>query len=661
MRYRAALAASVLLVANAPAFAQLDAEPKTPCLWRVVLKTQPHPLLSQSFRDRVKHDIVAALQPAMGPLGTVEVVELSELLAKATSDQQDPLLQQFDDKGFAALDGSRDLTGAKTHFLSLEYRDGKYHLESRQYDGFAGLASPLVRKQSVRASEMVGRTAGLMIDRDFGLTGSFDPVAGKTDSVRVSLRGGQLGNIDERQVKVGDIFSVSAVSKTERPAPPPVRTATGKIIAAPPGSIPPPALKAETRKFTLLRVTDVGRDGTIKCSVLTLYQNPFPASRNIVGYRCMKLGTVEGPLTIRLVTSNPEHQKSTGAATVRATENGFNAPKETRDLLKFKDGLFRSDRPLANVACVTVEHAGRSVPFPIPVLSADPVNLPFEINDELEKKAENLRNLLAAASRVTDARNAQTICFEATAKLIEKKKNGDALARAKGGFQSADEADKSISDDLGKLKESGDLTPEATKLIASIERQLAALRQFNKQLSEHVAMLEKVVARENDPTIAAREVQAEALTTRITLLLSRGDVDEAINGYDQLVTLLPDNPEVKARRDKLKADWAPKNDAHAKARDYLLKKWAAIATIPDYKESLPELGRAVDECKKNGDKYALRKLLTLFTAAGAKLNDLVTPLDPNADGDRKLATDAKSVITALGTLEVQITEFVDAK
>ncbi|MBA4189699.1 MAG: hypothetical protein C0467_17070 [Planctomycetaceae bacterium] len=657
MRLRATLVTFVTLVAAGPATAQLDPEPKTPCLWRVVLKAQPHPLLSQSFREQLKRDIVAALQPAMGSLGTVEVIDLAEL----PRDKWDTLWQNFDDKGFPALDASRDLTGAKTHFLTLEYRNGQYHLQSRQHDGFAGLASPIVRKQSVLASEMVGRTAGLMLDRDFGLTGTFEPVAGKVDTVKVTLRGGQLGALDDRIVRVGDVFSVSQVTKTDRPAPPPIRTATGKIIAAPPGSVPPPGLSATPRAFTLLRVTEVSKDGTLRCGVLTLYQNPFPPAKGVAGYRCMKLGTVEGPLTVRLVTSNPENQKSTGAATVRGTESGFGTPKEARDLFVYKDGLFRSARTLANVACVTVEHGGRSVPFPIPVLSADPVNLPFEINPELERKAENLRSLVAAAARVTDARNAQTICFEATANLIEKKKNAEALARAKGGFQAADAADKSISDDLARLKESPDRAPESTALMNSIERQLMALRAFNVQLNAHVKTLEAVVARENDPTIAAREVQAEALITRLTLLLGRGDVDEAINVYDQLVTLLPDNADVKAKRDRLKAEWAPKNDAHAKARDYLLKKWPGVATIPDFNDSLPELGRSIEECKKNGDKYTLRKLLTIFTAASVKLNDLVTPLDPNADGDRKLAADAKTVATALAAREVQITEFVDAK
>jgi tetratricopeptide (TPR) repeat protein len=654
MRVRLLAAVLATLALARPAPAQLDPEPKTPTLWRVVLKAKPHPLLSPSFREQLKRDALAALQPAMGPLGTVEVIDLGEV----PRDKWEPLWQQFDDKGFSALDASRDLTGAKTHFLALEYRDGQYHLEARQHDGFAGLASPVVRKQSVRAAELVGRTAGLMLDRDFGPTGSFDATPGKVDAVKVALRGGQLGALGDRVVKVGDVFAVSQVFKTQRPAPPPVRTATGKIIAAPPGSVPPPALSATLRPFTLLRVIEVNKDGTVRCGVLTLYQNPFPAANNLVGYRCMKLGTVDAPLTVRLVTSNPADQKSTGQATVRATEAGFGTPPDPKDRFTFRDGLFRSERPLANVACVTVTHGGRSVPFPVPVLGPEPVNLPFEINPELERKAENLRGLVAAAARVADARNAQTICFEATAALIEKKKNADALARARGGFQAADAADKGIADDLARIKESPDASPE---LVRSIERQLAALRQFNVQLAAHVKTLEAVVARENDPTIAAREVQAEALVTRITLLLGRGDVDEAINAYDLLVTLLPENADVKARRDKLKADWAPKSDAHSKARDYLLKKWPAVATVPDFRDSLPDLGRAVEECKKAGDKYALRKLLTVFTAAGVKLNDLVAPLDPNADADRKLAADAKAVAAALAALEVQITEFVDAK
>src|SRR5262245_36845772 len=196
MPLRVLAAFVVLFVAAGPAAAQIDPEPKTPYLWRVVVKVEQHPLLSASFREQLKRDLAAALQPALGTtLGTVDVVELADLLR---GEAPDPLWQQFDDKGFAALDAPRDLTGAKTHFLKIEYADGQYHLESRQHDGFVGLASPVVRKQSVRAPELVGRTAGIMLDRDFGLSASLNPVTladpkGEGKGVPVTVRGGEVG------------------------------------------------------------------------------------------------------------------------------------------------------------------------------------------------------------------------------------------------------------------------------------------------------------------------------------------------------------------------------------------------------------------------------------------------------------------------------------
>jgi tetratricopeptide (TPR) repeat protein len=658
MSHRVPTAVVVLLLAASPAAAQLDPEPKTPYLWRVVLKVQPHPLLSGAFREQLKRDLGAALQPALGPLGTVEVVDLADL----PRDKWDPLWQQFEDRGFAALDATRDLTGAKTHFLKLDYKDGQYLLESRQHDGFAGLASPVVRKQSVRAPELVGRTAGLMLDRDFGLVGTVEPGAGKGGEVKVHLRAGQLGPVD-RFVKAGDVFALSQVFKTNRPAPEPVRTATGKLVAPPAGSVPPPGLAANPRQFTLLRVKRVARDGELRCESLTAWTTAMPTTAsNLAGYRCMKLGTVEAPLSVRLVGSDTGKQPSVEQVKVRATEAGFDAPPGARDAFTFKDGLYRSARPLANVACVVVSLEGvEGKQFPVPILGPEPVNLPFETNRQAAERAAFVRDAVATASRVADAREAQTICFEATAKLIDKQKNAEALARAKGGLQAADTAEKGITDDVARLKERASLSPDGPKLVAAIEQNLVAMRKFNGDLREHVKTLEKVVARENDPSIAAREVQAQAINARIAVLLARGDADEAISAYDQLVTLDADDADAKAKRDKLKELWKAKSPAHEKARDYLLKTWPAVATIPDLKDSLPQIGAAVDECLRNKDHYTLRKLLTIFTGSIVKLKELNDQLDPNADADRKLAADAKAVGEAMAALENKIREFVEGK
>jgi tetratricopeptide (TPR) repeat protein len=652
-RLLAALA--TLLFVAGTARAQLDPEPKTPYLWRIVLKVQPHPLLSGAFREQLERDLVATLAPALGSLGTVEVVDLD----RVPKDKWDPLWAEFDIKGFEALTARRDLTGTKTHFLKLEYRDGRYLLESRQHDGFSGLASPVVRRQSLRAPELVGRTAGLMLDRDFGLAGTVEALP--KDEAKVTLRAGQLGPI-ERFVKVGDVFAVSQVTKTNRPAPPPARTATGKIIAPPPGSVPPPGLSAGPRQFTLLRVAEVGKDGVLKCGVLTRWKEALPKGKDVAGYRCMKLGTVEEPLAVRLVGSTGVMQKTAGQVTVRGNEVGFNAPADPRDSFEFKDGLYRSTRPFANVACVVVALAGgEAQQYPVPILGGDPVSLQFETSLQAAEQAAFIRAATSALQRADDARHAQSICFDATAKLIDKQKNAEALARAKGGHQAADAADKSIAEDLARLKEQVGLAPEGPRIVAAIDQKLRALRDFNQKLGEHIKKLDDVVRRENDPTIGARQVQIESTAERIKLLLARGDVEEAINAYDLLITLAPDNPEPKTQRDKLKADYKPKSPEHAKARDYLLKTWPAIATIPDFKDSLPQIGAAVEECMKNGDRFTLRKLLTIFTGSIVKLKELTDLLDQNSDSDRKLAADANRIGESMAALETRIREYLEGK
>ena len=650
----------VVLSAAPPAPAQLDAEPKQPYQWRVVLTAKPHPLVTPEFRERVKRDVVAALQTGLGALGTVEVIDLAEL----PRDKWEPLWQQFDDKGFAALDAPRDLTGAKTHVLRVEYRDGRFHLETRQYDGFTGLSSPLVRAQAVRAPEQVGRTAGLMLDRDFGLTGTVEPVAGKGDEARVLVRGAGLGPVTGL-VQVGDVFALAAVRKTNRPAPAPVRTATGKIVAPPPGSVPPPGLTSSPRDFTLLKVTEVAADGSLRCAVLTRYQTALPTAGGVVGYRCMKLGTVRAPVAVRLMASDGTVYKTASTVSVRAGDTGFGNPAvpDQKDACKFHAGTaqFRSDRPLAGVACVTVSLGSQSKLFAVPILSDDPITLPFDVDPAKEERAAFERSVLAAAADAADARLGQTVCFEAVARLIDKQKNGDALARAKGGRNAAEEANQRLSDEVARLREQAKTVPGAggaEALLAKIDQNLTALRAYNAQLKGHIEKIEEVVKRENDPAAAAKDVQAQALNARITLLLSGGEVDQALAAYDQLIALVPESAEAKARRAALAAEWKVKDDAHQQARDYLLRTWPAVATIQDFKDSLPLVRAAVDVCKKNGDKWAMRKLLIAFSTAGVKLNELVTTLDPASEADRKLVADANTVGKFLPALEAELRGFV---
>jgi hypothetical protein len=653
----AAVAAALLGLPATASAQQPDPELKNPYLWRVVLKTKPHPLITPAFRDQIRRDLLAALQPGLGAYGTVDVIDLDE----TPRDQWDVLWTNFEQKGFAALDPdpTRDLTGTKTHFVRVEVRDGVFHLESRQYDGFSGLATPIVRRQTTRAPELVGRVAGLMVDRDFGLAGTVEPIDGKPGEAVIRLRGGLIAPPD-RFVRVGDVFVVSQVKKTNRPAPPPQRTATGKIIESQ-GPKPPAAFTAAPRDFTLLRVTDPPKDGAVRCRVLTRWQNAFPPpSASIAGYRCMKLATVEAPLALKLVGTDGRSPERTSNVSVRATDADFSAKADARDNLDLREGLFRSSHGLNGLACVTITVGARTDRFPVPVMGTEAVTLRFDLDPKAEEKAAFELACFSAARRAADARLAQTACFEGVAQLIAARKNPEALARAKAGKEAADAADKGLSEEVVQLNDQLAKSPGAKQVLDSITGQLGRLRQGNEQLSGTIRELEAMLAKEKNPAIAAGQLQADALNARIGLLLSKGDVDEALNAYDQLVTLRPEDAGVKDRREKLRAEWKPKSDEHAKARDYLLKTWPALGTIPDYKDSLGTLRNAVDACKKAGDKHAFRKLQTHFNNFAGKLNDLIAPLDGNSDSDRKTLEDAKQVREVVGKLEQEVADFLKA-
>jgi tetratricopeptide (TPR) repeat protein len=629
----------------------LDAEVKTPYLWRVVCHVAEHPALGEGVRQQIERDILAALQPALGPLGTVEVVDLS----RTPREKWEPLWQQYEDKGFAGLEAVREVTGIKTHFLRIDYGDGVYYLRARQHDGFTGLVSPL-RQQRVPAAEWLGRAAGLMLEQDFGLCGTIERLGeGNADTVTVVVRGGQLGSW-ERWVKVGDVFAVAQVFQSDRPAPPPLRTATGKLIA--PSTPQSVSLTANPRAYTYLRVNQISRDGRLTCTVLSAYRTPLPTGRAL-GYRCLKLGTRDGPVVIRLVSNEGSGPRVGGQIAVRANESGFQAPPAPRDTFLFQDGLFRSQRPYAHLACVVISMGpGTGSQFPVPILTDEVVTLPFEADPKRVEAAAVLQAVMALVNRVADARNAQTVCFQAVSDLIKREKNAEALIRAKAGHRNAQLSAQSIAEELERWREQLDKSAEARRLVTAIEQHLAALNKANEELGKHIKTLEAVVAQENDPKALARDVQAQALAARITILLGRGDVEEALNAYEQLLSLVPDNADVRNRRDKLRQEWQPKGPSHTKARDYLLKTWPGVATVADFRDSLPQLGTAVEECMKHDDHYTLRKLLHHFNTAVVKLNELHDALDPNREQDRKEIEQIKQLGANLAALEKRVQDYL---
>jgi hypothetical protein len=380
----------------------------------------------------------------------------------------------------------------------------------------------------------------------------------------------------------------------------------------------------------------------------------------------MKLGTVKAPVAVRLMATDGTIYKTASAVSVRASDSGFPNPAvpDAKDVCSFQQqtSQFRTQRPLTNVACVTVAlGATQAKQFPVPILSEDPITIPFDIDPAKEERAAFERSVLAAVRDVADARDAQNVCFVTVAKLIDQRKNSEALAHATGGADSVDYKVAELTDELARLREQSAHVQKAERidaLLTKIGEDLKLLKAQNATLRAHIKTIEAVVKIEKDPTALAKDVQAQALVARIKVLLTGGEVDQALAAYDQLVALLPDNADAKAQREKLAAEWKVKDAAHQKARDYLLKTWPAVATVQDFKDSLAQLRSAADVCKKNGDKWTLRRLLVIFGTAGSKLVELSQALDPASDGDRKLIADANQVGKTLAALEQELRTFV---
>ena len=190
------------LCASGKLAAALDAETNKPYHLQVVLHFSGHRWLTDPFQKQIKRELHDSLQAALGDLAEVEVRD------------HHPRLKEVETNGLrAALDSWNFLSDEKLHFLFIDFVDGQYEIQSRQYDGFVGLASPTVRHAQVADRQLVARQASLLIDQDFGLAGTINlPKKGPGDIYEIALKGGGLGAFLGHWLKKGDILAISQIS-----------------------------------------------------------------------------------------------------------------------------------------------------------------------------------------------------------------------------------------------------------------------------------------------------------------------------------------------------------------------------------------------------------------------------------------------------------------
>ncbi|MGL6096128.1 MAG: hypothetical protein ACRC7O_10075 [Fimbriiglobus sp.] len=641
----AALLLLAVAAAPTPAAAPLDPQANEPYLWRVVVQSRSHPRLTPAVRDQLGRDVRAALVSLTGPLARVEVIDLAATPAASW----EPLWKLFADRGWPALDSAdaRKLTGAKTHFLRVEFRDGAYRLEARQVDGDTGLSSPVLRVKDTTAPETVGRLAGLLLGRDFGPVCTVEKANVKEGTATVRFRAGAVGGLD-KFVRPGDVLSVAAVVDAGRPPTPDA----------------PPPRAGQPRGFTLLRVTEpLTPDGTAKCQLLSMYANPLPNVRGVAGFRGLKLATVEAPVAVRLVKPGGDAAAAvTGLTRVRASDIAFPATADPRDALELRDGIFRSPRPMRNVACVVVG-VGRAkeIRFPVPVLGESaPVLLPFEASEAEATRAAFEKSCEDVRVRAAEVRTAQVALFDALGKMIEKGENPAALARVEAGLKGLESADQEISAAVAALRaDAAAKGPIPDALLKATEKQLEIVRTGVPALRERRDDLTAAIEKSKDPVRFAKELRSKSLMADIKRHVADGEVPLALDRYDELIKETKSDDAVK-QRDKLAAEWEPKGPEHEKAREFVATEWRRASTAAEFTAALPPLREAFGELTKNDDMHGLRAFLASLEPAYTRLKELAELLDAGSAADRPVLQDIDRVAKALREMETRAREKLTA-
>jgi hypothetical protein len=614
------------------AWAALDPELDKPYHLRVVLSMGENREFTPLFKDRVKRGLQDALQAALGNLGQVEVVDRGslerELQARepsgkdrlASLEQTLNLIEAVKEHGLKeALDTWKEVSEIKTHFVIIQSVDGHYEIQTRQFDGLTGLASPVVRQERTDDRELVVRTAALLIDHDLGIVGTVEANP-RGPEVRVFLKGGALGSLTP-WVGKGQVFAVAEIKQ-----------GTGGQRAFRVGE-------------TLLQVLEEPKQGVCRCRLLHRYENPLAFGPAVLGYRCLRLGTTKGELRIHLVD---EKDRSPGVQRIRISGNDI-TPGKTNDVATNSDGftppLGTTYHHVAFVQILTGD-TPLSGQIPVEILGDQVVVCRMHVDAKAEKSGRfefdkkhlllRLNDSLLAASGLVSELN-----------QISKNPNAraEALQRAQAGL-------KDLQTDLTTYRqEQARLSELDQKLDLQVVREgLGKLDQKREEFQEYIASLERVIKEEKDPVRAELINKAD----QAKLLDKDAQYDQAIALYEEVVKKGANQPFIQGyakRLEELKQEWELKSEKHRQARAFIYETWPKQESAAQLKARLTQAQDALKTFQEVGDRLSPRMLLKANTAhfnrLAKRLDAILASTSPEDREEGKIILEVKDGLVKL--------------
>jgi tetratricopeptide (TPR) repeat protein len=591
------LCALCVLCGKSPA--QLDPELKKPYQLQVVLHIADHRFLTPLFRKQVERELADHLRLTYGPLARVEVVH------------RHPLLTDIHAKGLQqALDGWEELSERKTHFVLIDYVHGRYELQTRQYDGMTGLASPVVRLDRTGDGALVARQAARLVDRDFGLVGTVVEV-GK--EVKVAIKGGGLGVALDRWIKPGEVFAIARLRQ-----------------------------EGETRRaarvpWALLQVLSEPKDGIVRCRFHHRFQGENLAGEpGVIGYRCLKLTTTSGPLRLRLIDKDTFQPLS--GLDLQISQSGDFQKAET--LSTKIDGQAQSKEALEHMGVVQV-HSGNLVhaQFPVEIVDERTVVVRLKISQGSEAaELLHFRKDLWVRRIYDDLRLASDRFTELNALLAKSLEA--VLETARPGFKSMDEELTSLTLERAELERQAKdrKVPLATLDLREGDQRLAELRSRQQDLQKFIGRLEEAVKQSERNRAVAK------LVARAQLLETEADFEQAIKVYEKVVKDYPEQTKIASHLEGLKKAWQPRSEEHVRARKFVYETWPTVET-GELKDKLPQARKELDVLKQAGDRLTPQRLLRANERHTDKLRKHLDSLKSRRDSE-----DTRAAVKAIGQI-----------
>ncbi len=418
---------SLCLCGESPTYAQ--SELNKPYELHIVVHVAQNRLLTDVFRERIERELHDGFQAALGDVGHVRVMH------------EHPRLPDVMARGLKqSLDGWKDRSNVKTHFVLIDFSGVHYEIQARQYDGPTGRASPVVRRDRTRDRDFVAKSAALLLKQDFGLLGTvLSGPDGPQQSVKVELRGGGLGNLS-RWVQKDEVFA----------------------LAPPEGGLP------KVLNWALLQVQEspgeASRNGVCTCRFFHRYK-----VTSIVGYRCIKLGTVRAPLRLRWMQEMPggglKPLDASLSLIVDIRRHGFQGEEATKMMKPVgRNGVLDTTPDdgkgvFHHVAFVSVINGMKDPKPQIPVALYDDQPLVIEVNATRDPHVLFTVRQAAWKSDVLDSLLVQVNLFKELEGLsAQTEQRGEIIKEAESGLKRCQTDRAGLMDEKTALQqESGDI------------------------------------------------------------------------------------------------------------------------------------------------------------------------------------------------------------